>query len=580
MNDRLVTHERSCDDDILNLIGGRQGQSTLPPEPNLAEVPMAATAETPNGPPLLPHAVTLEDQGLTGLGETFWNLPQAVLVEHALRRGEGQLAHSGAAVFRTGTYTGRSPQDKFIVREPGSEGEISWGSVNRPIEVEVFDRLLGRVQEHLQGRPVYVTDTFAGADPDHRLAVRVVCERAYHALFAHQLFLMPTAEQQRTFRPEFTILAVPDFKAEPERDGTRSEVFILVDFARRMVLIGGTLYAGEIKKSVFSILNYLLPRRDVMSMHCSANVGDAGDVAVFFGLSGTGKTTLSADRRRHLIGDDEHGWSDAGVFNIEGGCYAKCIRLDRTNEPEIYGAIRFGTVLENVVLDPETRICQFDDASLTENTRAAYPIEYIPNYVPSGRSGHPKHIIFLTCDAFGILPPLSRLSPEQAMYHFLSGYTAKIAGTERGLGSEPSATFSACFGGPFMVLPPQRYAELLGRKMRQHGTQAWLLNTGWTGGGLGEGRRIPLPYTRAMVDAVLSGRLDEVPLKTDPVFGLRHPLACLGVPETILEPQSAWADPNLYQDAARRLAGRFRKNFERFEGISPAIAEAGPLISG
>ena len=522
---------------------------------------------------------TLEEQGLTGLDEQHWNLPQAVLVEHALARGEGQLAHSGALVFRTGAYTGRSPQDKFIVREASSESEVAWGTVNRPVEPEVFDRLFDRVREHLRGRPVYVTDTLAGADPSHRLPVRVVTERAYHALFAHQLFIAPSPDFRRHFRPEFTIVAAPDFKADPERDGTRSEVFILVNFERRLVLIGGTLYAGEIKKSVFSILNYLLPIKGVMSMHCSANVGERGDVALFFGLSGTGKTTLSADRRRRLIGDDEHGWSDDGVFNIEGGCYAKCIRLDRTNEPEIYGAIRFGTVLENVVLDPETRACRFDDASLTENTRAAYPIESIPNHVPSGRGGHPNRIIFLTCDAFGVLPPLARLSPEQAMYHFLSGYTAKVAGTERGLGNEPKATFSACFGEPFMVLPPERYADLLGRKLRQHDAEAWLLNTGWTGGGFGRGKRIPLPHTRAMVDAILAGTLAEAPFATDPVFGLRRPRSCPGVPETILDPRSAWPDPDDYDSAALRLADLFRDNFRRFPGVDPAIADAGPLLS-
>ncbi|RUL82951.1 phosphoenolpyruvate carboxykinase (ATP) [Tautonia sociabilis] len=539
---------------------------------------MSSTADRPTDPtvPAPDRAETLDELGLTGLKARHQNLSQAILVEHALRRGEGELAHSGAAAFRTGPYTGRSPQDRFIVREPSSEAEIAWGKVNQPIAPEVFDRLLDRVREHLHGRDVYVMDTLAGADPTHRLPVRVVCERAYHALFARQLFITPGRDELARFRPEFTVVAAPDFKADPARDGTRSEVFILLNFARRMVLIGGTLYAGEIKKSVFSLLNFLLPRKGVMPMHCSANVGDRGDVALFFGLSGTGKTTLSADHRRHLIGDDEHGWSDDGVFNIEGGCYAKCIRLDRTNEPEIYGAIRFGTVLENVVLDPETRVCQFDDASLTENTRAAYPIEYIPNYVPSGRAGHPSRIIFLTCDAFGVLPPLSRLSAEQAMYHFLSGYTAKVAGTERGLGAEPTATFSACFGEPFMVLPPERYADLLGRKLTQHGAEAWLLNTGWTGGGHGRGKRIPLPHTRAMVDAILAGALAEAPFATDPIFGLRRPRSCPGVPETILDPRSSWSDPSEYDAAASRLASLFRDNFRRFTGVDPAVAAAGP----
>ena len=514
--------------------------------------------------------------GLEGAGARHRNLPQAVLAEHALASGEGVLAHSGALVFRTGAYTGRSPKDKFIVVEPTMEEHVAWGAVNQPFAPEVFDRLLPRVLDHLRDRDLYVHDCFGGTDPDHRLPVRIVCERAYHALFARQLFVDATAEELREHRPEFTVIAAPGFRAVPERDGTRSEVFILLNFDRRLVLIGGTEYAGEIKKSVFSILNALLPLRGVLPMHCSANVGELGDVALFFGLSGTGKTTLSADHRRQLVGDDEHGWSDSGVFNFEGGCYAKCIRLDRLNEPEIYQAIRFGTVLENVVLDPATRVCQFDDASLTENTRAAYPIEFIPNHVPSGRAGHPSHIIFLTCDAFGVLPPLSTLSPEAAMYHFLSGYTAKVAGTERGLGNEPKATFSACFGEPFMVLPPERYADLLGRKLRQHNARAWLLNTGWTGGPPGVGRRIALPHTRAMVDAVLSGSLRDAEFEADPVFGLRRPRSIPGVPGAILDPRASWADPVAFDAASHHLAGLFRDNFERFQGVDPAIAKAGP----
>ena len=525
---------------------------------------------------MTPNASTPVLPGLEGPGARHRNLPRAVLAEHALTRGEGVLAHSGALVFRTGAYTGRSPKDKFIVVEPSMEEHVAWGAVNQPIAPEVFERLHDRVIEHLRDRDLYIHDCFGGTDPDHRLPVRIVCERAYHALFAQQLFVDAKPEELLDHRPEFTVIAAPGFRAVPERDGTRSEVFILLNFERRLVLIGGTEYAGEIKKSVFSILNALLPLRGVLPMHCSANVGDEGDVALFFGLSGTGKTTLSADHRRRLVGDDEHGWSDVGVFNFEGGCYAKCIRLDRLNEPEIYQAIRFGTVLENVVLDPETRVCQFDDASLTENTRAAYPIEFIPNHVPSGRAGHPSHIIFLTCDAFGVLPPLSKLSPEAAMYHFLSGYTAKVAGTERGLGNEPKATFSACFGEPFMVLPPERYAELLGRKLRQHRAEAWLLNTGWTGGPFGVGRRIALPHTRAMVDAVLGGMLRDVEFETDPVFGLQRPRSIPGVPDAILGPRAAWADRASFDASAIRLAGLFRDNFERFRGVDPAIAEAGP----
>ena len=520
--------------------------------------------------------LTWNEEGWSGSGVPHRNLAPSRLVEQAIVRGEGVLADSGALVFLTGQYTGRSPEDKFIVREPGVEAEVDWGKVNRPFDRAKFDALADRVRDHLRGREVWVQDAFAGTDPRHRLPIRVVCERAYHALFARQLFVRGSAEELEGHRPEFTIVAAPGFKAIPERDGTRSEVFILLDFARRLVLIGGTMYAGEIKKSVFSILNTLLPREGVLPMHCSANVGEAGDVALFFGLSGTGKTTLSADPSRGLIGDDEHGWSDEGVFNFEGGCYAKCIRLDPRHEPDIYNAIRFGTVLENVVLDPETRAPDFDDATLTENTRAAYPIDAIPNHVPSGRGGHPRHLVFLTCDAFGVLPPLSRLSPEQAMYHFLSGYTAKVAGTERGLGAEPSAVFSTCFGAPFMTLPPRRYADLLGAKLRRHKADAWLLNTGWTGGGFGQGKRISLPHTRAFVDAIMNGSLGDVSYAVDPIFGLEYPTSCPGVPAEILEPRGLWADPLAYDAQATRLAGRFRENFARFQDVAPAIKEAGP----
>jgi len=523
--------------------------------------------------------LTLEAQGLSGLGQQYWNGLQATLVEQAVRLGEGEFSDQGALVFKTGKYTGRSPKDKFIVREPNSAAQIDWGDVNQPIDTSRFDLLLQRVYAYLQGRDVWVQNLFAGADPAYRLPIRVICERAYHALFSRQLFIRPTGEELDRHSPEFTIIAVPGFLAVPERDGTRSEVFIIINFARGLVLIGGTEYAGEIKKSIFSILNYLLPLRGVLSMHCSANVGDAGDVALFFGLSGTGKTTLSADPMRALIGDDEHGWSDEGVFNFEGGCYAKCIRLDRLNEPEIYDAIRFGTVLENVILDPLTRIPDFANASLTENTRAAYPLEAIPNHVPEGRGTHPSQIIFLTCDAFGILPPVSRLTPEQAMYHFLSGYTAKVAGTERDLGSEPSAVFSTCFGAPFMTLPPSRYADLLGAKMRKHRVSAWLLNTGWTGGGIGRGRRIALSHTRTLVDAILNGSLHEVPHGVDPIFGLDHPSECPGVPATILEPRRAWSDPGEYDVQAQRLARRFAENFARFSDVEPAIRMAGPRLA-
>jgi phosphoenolpyruvate carboxykinase (ATP) len=523
-----------------------------------------------------PGTLSLDDQGINGLGILHWNPSQAVLAEQALARGEGTLSDRGALVFATGKYTGRSPKDKFIVREPSCEAEIDWGDVNQPFTPEAFDALYERVREHLQGREVWVQDVFGGTDPVHRLPIRVICERAYHSLFSRQLFVRPNADELARHRPEFTVIAVPDFQAEPARDRTRSEVFIVLNLARKIILIGGTQYAGEIKKSIFTLLNYLLPLRGVLSMHCSANVGKENDVALFFGLSGTGKTTLSADPVRRLIGDDEHGWSDDGVFNFEGGCYAKCIKLDRQHEPAIYDAIRFGTVLENVVLDRETRVPDFADASMTENTRAAYPIEHIPNHVPGGRGGHPRHIIFLTCDAFGVFPPLSRLTPEQAMYHFLSGYTAKVAGTERGLGNEPSAVFSTCFGAPFMCLPPRRYADLLGAKMRRHRVDAWMLNTGWTGGGFGKGPRIALPHTRALVDAIMTGRLRDVPFATDPIFGLSSPQSCPGVPMEILDPRSAWSDPVAYDDQATRLARRFHDNFARFARVDPAIQAAGP----
>jgi phosphoenolpyruvate carboxykinase (ATP) len=522
------------------------------------------------------HAGSIASADL-GLCPQYRNTSVARMVEQSLRRDEGLLSSRGALVVHTGRYTGRSPKDKFVVRDAVSEPHVDWGPVNQPFDPDAFDALLARVCDHLAGRELWSIDAFAGTDPVHRMPIRVLCERPYHALFARQLFVDPSPEELTRHRPEFTILAAPDFRAEPARDGTRSEAFIILNLARRIILIGGTLYAGEIKKSVFSLQNFTLPMKGVLSMHCSANVGEAGDVALFFGLSGTGKTTLSTDSERQLIGDDEHGWSEEGVFNIEGGCYAKCIRLNRTNEPEIYDAIKFGTVLENVIVDPETRVPDFADASITENTRAAYPIHYIPNHVASGRAGHPKHIVFLTCDAFGVLPPLSRLTPEQAMYHFLSGYTAKVAGTERDLGHEPEAVFSACFAAPFLTLPPRRYADLLGAKLRIHRVSAWLLNTGWTGGAFGQGRRISLPHTRALVDAIMQGALANVPFEIDPVFGLAYPESCPGVPRELLNPRSAWTDPAAYDAQALALARRFQANFARFERADPAIRAAGPL---
>jgi phosphoenolpyruvate carboxykinase (ATP) len=518
----------------------------------------------------------LRDLGLVRAGPVYAHRPAAEWVELALARAEGGLAAKGALVAYTGSRTGRSPQDRYIVREPSSENQIAWGGVNRPMEPAAFDRLLAKTAAYLQGRPLFLFDGSACADPAYRLNIRVVAEKAWHALFAHCLFLRPGRAELAAFRPDWTVLAPADLRADPPRDGTRSDAFIVLNFARRLTLIGGTLYAGEIKKSVFSVLNYLLPGRGVFPMHCSANVGPAGDVALFFGLSGTGKTTLSADPGRRLIGDDEHGWSDAGVFNIEGGCYAKTIRLSKEGEPQIWDAIRFGCVLENVVLDPATRVPDYDNDSITENTRAAYPVDFIPNCELSGRGGHPAHLFFLTCDAFGVLPPLARLTPAQAMYHFLSGYTAKVAGTEAGV-TEPQATFSTCFAAPFLPLPPTRYAEMLRERMEKHRAAVWLVNTGWTGGGYGVGRRMPLAVTRALLRAVLSGELAGVPTATDPVFGLAVPTARPGVPGELLRPRDTWPDKAAYDAQARKLAELFRENFAKFAAQAPeAVRAAGP----
>ncbi len=523
-----------------------------------------------------PPPPELRELGLNHLGPIYANRPAAELVELALARGEGGLTARGALVAYTGSRTGRSPQDRFLVREPSSEAQIAWGGVNRPLDPAAFDRLLAKTAAYLQGRPLFLTDAYAGADPRHRLTVRVVAEKAWHALFARCLFLRPPFAELTTFRPDWTVLAAADLHADPPRDGTRSEVFIVIHFARRLTLIGGTHYAGEIKKSVFSVLNYLLPGRGVFPMHCAANLGPAGDTALFFGLSGTGKTTLSADPERRLIGDDEHGWSDEGVFNIEGGCYAKTIRLSREGEPQIWDAIRFGCVLENVVVDPATRIPDYDDDSLTENTRAAYPVDFIPNCELSGRGGHPSHVFFLTCDAFGVLPPLARLTPEQAMYHFLSGYTAKVAGTEAGV-TEPQATFSTCFAAPFLPLSPLRYAEMLREKLERHRAAVWLLNTGWSGGGYGAGRRMPLAVTRALLRAALSGALADVAFAPDPVFGVAVPASCPGVPPALLHPRDTWPDKAAYDAQAQRLAVLFRENFKKFEAQAPAaVTAAGP----
>jgi phosphoenolpyruvate carboxykinase (ATP) len=518
----------------------------------------------------------LDQHGLRNPGTVFWNLPPAELVEHAVRRGEGELVDGGPFNAVTSPHTGRSPNDRFVVREPSSEEHIWWGKVNQPISAEHYAMLREEVVAHLEGQDLFVRDMWAGAEPEYRLPVRVITPNAWHNLFAYNMFRRPEAEELVDFVPGFTILHAPEYEADPARHGTRSTTFILIDFGAREVLIGGTRYAGEIKKSVFGVLNYLLPRQGVLSMHCSANVGSEGDTALFFGLSGTGKTTLSADPERGLIGDDEHGWSDGGIFNFEGGCYAKAVKLSAEREPEIFATTRmFGTVLENLVVD-ENRQVDFDDTSITENTRISYPLHYIDNFVPQGVAGHPRNIIFLTADAYGVLPPISRLTPEQAMFYFLSGYTAKVAGTERGV-KEPQPTFSACFGAAFLSLHPSIYADMLGKKIAEHGVQVWLVNTGWTGGPYGTGNRIQLSHTRAMVRALLAGQLDPVPTEADPVFGVAIPSEVPGVPTEVLHPRGTWADPSAYDAQAAKLTASFRENFEQFaDRVPQAVREAAP----
>ena len=521
----------------------------------------------------------LDRHGIEGAGTVYLNLPAPRLYEEAVRRGEAEIVRFGPLAAETGQHTGRSPNDKFIVREPSSEGDVWWGAVNRPIAPESWERLYAKVREHYRGRDLFVFDGWAGADPRYRLAVRVVTERAWHNLFARNMFIVARDPAKLAdVEPGFTVLSAPSLSADPAADGTRSGTFILLNLAERTVLIGGTEYAGEIKKSIFSVMNYLLPKQGVMSMHCSANYGGSpDDAALFFGLSGTGKTTLSADPGRTLIGDDEHGWSDDGVFNVEGGCYAKVIRLDPEGEPEIWRTTRtFGTILENVVYDPATRELDLDSDAKTENTRASYPITQLDHADPDGLGGHPSNVVFLTADAFGVLPPISRLTEEQAMYHFLSGYTAKVAGTERGV-TEPTATFSACFGAPFMPLHPGVYAGLLGERIRRHGAKVWLINTGWTGGPYGTGERIELRYTRRMVAAALSGELDGVETLEDPVFGLAVPRRVEGVPDGLLVPRETWDDPEAYDAKAASLAEMFARNFEQFAGgVDEAVRAAGP----
>jgi phosphoenolpyruvate carboxykinase (ATP) len=504
------------------------------------------------------------------------NLSTAQLIEHILARQEGVLASNGAISVNTGKYTGRSPNDKFFVKEPSSEKLIHWGP-NRAVSEEVFDRLHTKVLAYLEDKAVYEFNGFAVADSKYRLPIKVTSEFAWQILFSRNLFIVPSEEELNDFTPEFQVLAAPGFKADPKIDGTASEAFIIINFAKKMVLIGGTMYAGEIKKSVFTVLNFLLPQKGILPMHCSANMDPEGNTALFFGLSGTGKTTLSADPDRYLIGDDEHGWGEKGVFNFEGGCYAKCINLSFKREPQIWNAIRFGAILENVILNEQSRIPDYDNDSRTENTRAAYPIAHIDNSVPSGLGNHPDTILFLTADAFGVLPPIARISSQQAMYQFLSGYTSKLAGTERGI-TQPEATFSTCFGAPFLPMNPTVYADMLGKYIDEHNTRVFLVNTGWTGGSYGVGERMSLKYTRAMVKAALNGDLDQVEYETDPIFGLSIPKSCPNVPNNVLNPRNTWANPSEYDQKAMELAKRFIENFAQFQGISPEVHEAGPKI--
>jgi phosphoenolpyruvate carboxykinase (ATP) len=521
----------------------------------------------------------LTHHGLSARGNVHWNLCAAELVEAAARRGEGMISAEGPFNAITAPHTGRSPKDRFVVREPGSEDKVWWGKINQPVSEEAFSKLHSQIGDYLNRRDeLFVRDVYVGADEAHRQRVRTVNEHAWHNLFVHNLFIRPPLEALKQFAPDFTILHAPGMKVENWSElGCRSTTVVMLHLGKKMVLIAGTQYAGEMKKSIFSVMNYVLPQKDVLSMHCSANVGPEGDTALFFGLSGTGKTTLSADPERGLIGDDEHGWDEDGIFNFEGGCYAKVIRLNEEAEPEIYSTTRrFGTVLENVVVDEQTRHLDLDSDKITENTRAAYPLHFITNCVESGQGGHPRNIFFLTADAFGVMPPIARLTRDQAMYHFLSGYTAKLAGTERGV-TEPEATFSACFGAPFLTLHPSVYARLLGRKLEEHDVQVWLINTGWTGGPYGTGHRMRIQHTRAMLHAALEGKLTDVETVQDSVFGLHIPVEVPGVPSDVLQPRNTWEDESAYDAQAERLAGMFRDNFKSFESeVDPAVRAAGP----
>ena len=509
-------------------------------------------------------AKALSGTGVRATAPLHANLTAPALVAHSLRKGEGRLSADGAVIVRTGIHTGRSVADKFVVDEPDTTGDVWWGKINQPLPREKFEVLKGRVQAYLQGRELFTQDVYAGADPANRIRVRLVTTGAWHALFARNMFIRPKAEELAGFEPDYVILHAPDFQADPALDGVRSGTVIALSFAEKVIVIAGTEYAGEIKKSIFTVMNWILPERGMLPMHCSANIGPDEDSALFFGLSGTGKTTLSSDPTRRLIGDDEHGWGPHGVFNFEGGCYAKVIDLCQKSEPEIWAAAhRFGTVLENVVADPHGRL-DLTDKTFTENTRACYPVEFIPHVELSGRGGTPRNVVMLTADAFGVLPPIARLTPAQAMYHFLSGYTARVAGTEKGLGAEPQATFSTCFGSPFLPRHPQVYGKLLQQLIKEHGVSCWLVNTGWTGGAYGVGKRMSIAHTRALLRAALAGELDNVSYRIDPFFGLATPECVNNVPDEVLDPRSAWADKAAYDEAARALVQRFIDNFASF----------------
>ncbi|MCK6622422.1 MAG: phosphoenolpyruvate carboxykinase (ATP) [Calditrichaceae bacterium] len=523
-----------------------------------------------------PRNLQIRELGLLNWISLRWNLTTPQLVEQAIRRGEGHLAANGTLLVTTGSRTGRSPKDRFIEEEPSSKELVAWGNVNQPISERYFSQLLSKIQSYLQHKDLFVQDLYVGQHPKYRVPLRIVSEFAWGALFAHTLFVRPqSAEELENHQPEYTILHAPRLLAEPKLDGTNSETFVVLSLGRKIVLIGGSEYGGEIKKSMFSIMNYLLPLQGVFPMHCSANVGEAGDTALFFGLSGTGKTSLSADPERKLIGDDEHGWGDDGIFNFEGGCYAKTIRLSPVKEPQIFNAIRFGSIAENVDFDGATRLIDFDSDKITENTRATYPLDYIDNALIPGIGGHPKNIIFLTADAFGVLPPIAKLTPEMAMYHFLTGYTSKLAGTEMGV-TEPQTAFSECFGAPFLPLPATRYAEMLGEKMKKHRSDVWLVNTGWSGGPYGVGQRMDIRLTRAMIKAALTGQLQKVEFTPHEVFKVLVPANCPGVPGEVLQPRNTWKDKAAYDQKASELAKRFRKNFDKFPNASEAIKAANP----